>query len=329
MAPQVERMSFRQPFDRTVPLLDAETPTFLGVPAARSARDLEGADAVILGIAYAMPELPTGAELVPRHLRVASAKFRGGYLPEMDLDPLGALRVLDRGDLAADSPDPHAASEHAQRAVAEIVAAGAIPITIGGNAPAASYACLRAIAGAAPGEVGVVNLDEHGDNREEYLGSRLNAFTWVARSLEVPDVRPAHWAQVGMRGPGNVREQRHWFRDRGVRVFTASDHQKLGTEGLIRAALAIAAEGTRGIWFAVDFDVLDTSAVPGWSYPDPLGLSARDLLRFSYEVGNAQPPPLGYSLMGLPAGSEPALWLACWSIVYLLAGLCHRRGVTG
>src|SRR3954447_20530537 len=154
----------------TFPLLNETTPTFLGVPPARTPADLAGAGAAIIGIPYVIPEFPYGADLVPRHLRVASAKFRGGYLPEFDLDPLTALNVVDYGDVEVDPLDVGASIERTRVKVAEVLAAGAIPITIGGNAPIAAFAPLAEVAGAVDGTMGVVNLDEHGDNFESFRG---------------------------------------------------------------------------------------------------------------------------------------------------------------
>ena len=324
-----DTFAFEQPVDRTVRLLTGTTPTFLDVPAVRSIAELRdsGARAAIIGIPYVIREFPYDADLVPRHLRVAAAKFRGGYLPEYDLDPLAALHVVDYGDVTIDPDDVPGSLEHVRQVLADVIAAGVMPITIGGNAPLAAYPSLQAVAAATAGPVGVVNLDEHGDNRDIYLGETMNAFTWVARSLELPFVEPHTWAQLGMRGPGNVRSQVEWFRTRGVHLFTAHEHLELGTAALIRAALDVATSGTRALWFAVDWDVLDTSAAPGWSYPDPLGFSARDMLELSYAIGRAQPAVAGYALMALPAWSRPPLWLATWSILYVLAGICQRLGL--
>lgn len=327
--PGPDTFAFEQPVDRTLRLLTGVTPTFLGVPAVRSVDELRasGARVAIIGIPYVIREFPYGADLVPRHLRVAAAKFRGGYLPEYDLDPLTALGVVDFGDVTIDPDDVRGSLERVRQTLADVIAAGVMPITIGGNAPLAAYPSIQAIAAATGGPVGVVNLDEHGDNREIYMGETMNAFTWVARSLELPHVSARNWAQIGMRGPGNVREQVEWFRARGVSLFTAREHLQLGTPDLIRAALEVASDGAQALWLAVDWDVLDTSAAPGWSYPDPLGFSAHDILRLSYEIGRAQPPLAGYALMALPAWSRPPLWLATWSILYVLAGMCERLGL--
>jgi arginase family enzyme len=316
-------------YDRTFPLLNETTPTFLGVPAARTPADLANAGAAIVGIPYVIPEFPYGADLVPRHIRVASAKYRGGYLPELDLDPLAALNVVDYGDVEVDPLDVATSIERTRAKVAEVVAAGAIPITIGGNAPIAAFAPLAEVAAAVDGALGVVNLDEHGDNFEAFRGEAMHAFTWVARSLELPNVPHQAWAQLGMRGPGNAREQYDWFRRKGAHLFTARDHRELGTPALVRRAVEIAGAGTAATFFAIDWDILDTSAAPGWSYPDPLGFTANDMLHLAYEIGRAEPPLAGCALMALPAWSRPTLWLACWTILYALAGVCARTGRHG
>lgn len=316
-------------YDRTFPLLNETTPTFLGVPAARTTADLANAGAAIIGIPYVIPEFPYGADLVPRHLHVASAKYRGGYLPELDLDPLVALNVVDYGDVEIDPLDVSASIERTRAKVAEVVAAGCIPITIGGNAPIAAFAPLAEVAAAIDGTLGVVNLDEHGDNVEAFRGESMHAFTWAARSLEQPNVPYQAWAQLGMRGPGNAREQHDWFRRKGAHLFTARDHQALGTPALVKRALDIAGAGTAATFLATDWDILDTSAAPGWSYPDPLGFTANDMLHLAYEIGRSQPPLAGCALMALPAWSRPTLWLACWTILYALAGVCARTGRHG
>jgi arginase family enzyme len=325
--PTPDAFTFEQPPDRTLPLLNATTPTFLGIRRAANPADLQGADAAIIGIPYVIPEFPYDADLVPRHIRVASAKFRGGYLPELDLDPLSALRVLDYGDVEVDPLDVPASNERVRAKVAEVLAAGALPVTIGGNAPVAAFAPLQAVSELASGPIGVLNLDEHGDNREVYLDNTMNAFTWVARSMELRHVSAARWAQIGMRGPGNLREQVDWFRRKGVHLYTSSQHRRLGTVGLVDEALGYGTRDAAALWLGIDWDVLDTSAAPGWSYPDPLGFSAADILHLSLTMGRAEPGLAGYALMALPAWARPPLWLACWSILYVLAGICQRKGL--
>ena len=325
--PGPDTFAFEQPRDRTLPLLDDATPTFLGVPPARTPADLEGAGAAIIGIPSASGEPPHAADLVPRHLRVASAKFRGGFLPEMDLDPLAALNVVDYGDVVVDPGDVSGSIERSRQTVAEVVAAGAIPITIGGNAPVAGYAPLRAVAEATDGPLGVINLDEYGDNLDEYLGERMHGSTWVARALELSGVDAGRWVQVGMRGPGNVRDQFRWFRERGATLFTSREYGLFGTQQIVREAIDAASEGAAATFLAIDWSVIDSSSAPDWVYPDPLGLTSNDILHLSFEVGRSMTPLAGYALMSLPAWSRPPLWLASWSILYVLAGICAREGL--
>ena len=89
-----------------VPMLDAETPSFMGLPIAKTKEDLTGADIAIIGVPYDTPP-STGRDpdswkdfhLAPRATRINSMRY-GGYLPEYDLNVLQHLRIVDYGDAA-------------------------------------------------------------------------------------------------------------------------------------------------------------------------------------------------------------------------------------
>ena len=130
-----------------------------------------------------------------------------------------------------------------------------------------------------------------------------------------------------MRGPGNEREQFRRFREQGASLFTSRDHELFGTQQIVREAIAAAADGAAATFLAIDWDVLDSGAAPGWEYPSPLGLTGGDVLHLSFEVGRSMSPLAGYALTSLPARARAPLQLATWSILYVLAGICARDGL--
>ena len=87
-----------------VPMLDASTPSFMGVPVARAKEELADADIAIIGVPYDTPPSAgrdpnswAGFRTAPRVVRINSMKY-AGYLPEFDLDVLEHLKVVDYGD---------------------------------------------------------------------------------------------------------------------------------------------------------------------------------------------------------------------------------------
>jgi agmatinase len=84
---------------RNFPLLEVDTPTFMGQPHAVTPKDLEGADVVIIGAPYvaswqeyagvAKSEWIAG----PKRVRQQSIRYQSGYVQDFDLDVFEHLRV--------------------------------------------------------------------------------------------------------------------------------------------------------------------------------------------------------------------------------------------
>ena len=181
------------------------TPTIYGAPLAQGPEDLRGADVAFLGIPWQAPSpqrwlggvMPNyDTFLSPSTFRQNSLVHRG-YLPELDLDVFEHLRLVDYGnaDVVHDMKQTLA---NVERRVKEIIDAGCIPVTIGGNAGPSTYPVLKAVAERADGPTAVLNFDAHHDNqrgeweqddpRQPRWGS-----TWARRILSLPGVDPAKY----------------------------------------------------------------------------------------------------------------------------------------
>src|ERR671916_818162 len=105
--------------------------TFAGVPYTQDAAYLEGVDVAIVGAPTddLVSDRP-GTRFGPRAIRAASSP--SGPELETSVDAISELRVVDFGDapvLPADPARSHAAIE---ATVAQVLAAGPIPVVIGG-----------------------------------------------------------------------------------------------------------------------------------------------------------------------------------------------------
>src|ERR687885_2025896 len=109
-----EQPSHVPPFEPIVemrsPRVYGSFPTLFGTSLAETREDLRGADVAFLGVPWRAPTTPSsffiggvrsnfeGTQLTPSYFRLNSLDY-GGYLPELDLDVLGRIKLVDRGDV--------------------------------------------------------------------------------------------------------------------------------------------------------------------------------------------------------------------------------------
>lgn len=308
-----------------VPMLDEHTPSFMGLPIARTKADLKGADVAIIGIPYDTPP-STGRDpdswkdfrLAPRVIRVNSMRY-GGYLPEHDLDVFEHLRVVDYGDAEITS-DVNESMRNVMEKVRDVIEAGARPITLGGFSPCSSYAVVGGLAQQTEGRVGTLSLDAHGDCTDASLGGDRspNGSTWEARMWEhFPNVDPTRHSEIGMRGPRNRRAMVEKYKAVGARMFPAAEVHKRGIEAVCAEALDKSFDGVERTWFHFDLDVLDIGAVPEWG-DEPLGLSARECIHTVEQAARRGLDGLSFVFVAPKAGTSAIVIYTC---VYYMAGL--------
>ena len=324
-----------------VPRLYGGVPTLFGAPLAETAEDLRGADVAFLGIPWRAPTPDSrtgsmtanyeGTALTPSQFRVNAIRY-GGYLPELDLDVFEHLRLVDRGDVDV-SRDMRRTLETVERAIATLLEAGCIPITLGGNAGPSTYPVIKAIAARAGGPVAVLNLDAHADNergdwQEDDPREPRWASSWVWRILGLPGVDPARFYHFGLRGPLNDRETFARFQERGVpreHVFTYRELKQARRAGFEEWAEALAREiahGAAKVWIAIDPDVLDLSSNPDFG-DDPLGPSAAEVIELVYQTARAagREKFAGLALMAIPYTAQTLHHICVYILLYALAGM--------
>jgi len=168
--------------------------------------------------------------------------------------------------------------------VAEAVAAGRIPLILGGD----HSLSIGSVAGSARGrEIGLIWIDAHGDfNTAEITpsgnihGMSLACLTGhghpdlIGFAGRVPAVNPAHVALVGVRDldPG----ERQALRASGVRCFTMQDIDRRGFSAVMEDAITIASQAADGFHVSFDLDVIDPREAPGVGTPVPGGISYRE-----------------------------------------------------
>ena len=170
--------------------------------------------------------------------------------------------------------------EAIERTVAQVVAAGAVPIVLGGDHSIAEPD-IRACA-APHGQVALVHFDTHTDTGTEVFGVERSHGTPMYRLVEDGIVDPRRYVQIGLRGYWPGEREFAWQRERGITSFFMHDVRELGIDLVVERAVAIVGDGPA--FLSVDVDVLDPAFAPGTGTPEPGGMTSADLLRACREL---------------------------------------------
>ena len=261
---------------------DVSEVTFLGLPSMALGPGDDHPDVAVLGIPFGVPYPspgPTaGCADAPAAVRARSrrlAHFADHHDFDLDAPMLvgsPALRVADAGDVDGTPEDGAGNSARAEAAVRALLAAGAVPLVLGGD-DSVPIPVLRAYGSGEP--LTVLQIDAHLDFRDEVAGVRDGYSSPMRRGSEMEHVtRIVH---VGLRGVGSARSSDVAdARAAGNLLVTARELRERGVEWLLGQLPA-----RERIFVAFDLDGLDPSVAPAVSGVSPGGLSydeAGDLL---------------------------------------------------
>lgn len=249
------------------------------------ALDLDNLDAdfAVLGMPYGAAYTPqdynNDQTKAPTAIRQASDRvIRSPERYDFDIDgPLlqnrSDIRFVDCGDVPADLNEPRGHFIRAEQATRKILAAGAMPIVLGGD-HGITNPVLRAFD--AQGPLTIVQLDAHLDWRDEVNGVKDGLSSPIRRASELPFVKDIF--QIGMRASGSARqEEADYAREWGANIITAYELHDIGMD----AVLARIPDGGR-YYLTIDADGLDPTCMPAVAGPAPGGVTfvqARKLIR--------------------------------------------------
>ena len=247
--------------------------TFGGLPYTEDPAELAGIDVAVVGAPTddLVSDRP-GTRFGPRAIRAASCP-PGPHL-EAKVDAFADLRMVDFGDAPVVPADPARSHAAIEATVGQVLAAGAIPIVLGGDHSIAEPD-IRACA-AARGPVGLVHFDTHTDTGTQVFGVEVSHGTPMYRLVEEGAVDPMRYVQIGLRGYWPGEAEFEWQKEKGITSFFAHDVRRLGIEDVIKQTLAIVGKGV--VFLTIDVDVLDPAFAPGTGTPEPGGLTPAELL---------------------------------------------------
>lgn len=237
--------------------------------------DAIDADVAILGAPFDFgTQWRPGARFGPRAVREASTLFAfghaGAYDHEDDATYLGPeVRIVDIGD--ADIIHTDTVGSHANIAlgVRKIIAAGALPVVIGGD-HSINIPCIEAFEGHGP--IHIVQIDAHLDFVDERHGVRFGHGNPMRRASEKPYVTGL--SQFGIRNVSSTaREGYAAARAKGSDILSVRQFRALGVPAVLERVPAGAS-----YYLSIDIDGFDPSIAPGTGTPSHGGFLYYEIL---------------------------------------------------
>jgi agmatinase len=232
------------------------------------------ADVAILGAPFDFgTQWRAGARFGPRAVREASTLFSfghaGAYDHEDDVTYLEAVRMMDIGDADIVHTDTVTSHANIEAGVRAILAAGALPVVIGGD-HSINIPCIRAFDGQGP--IHVVQIDAHLDFVDVRHGVRFGHGNPMRRAAEQAHVTGL--SQFGIRNVSSTaRDGYDAARAMGSDILSVRQVRKLGVE----TTLARIPEGAR-YYVTIDIDAFDPSIAPGTGTPSHGGFLYYEVL---------------------------------------------------
>jgi len=259
------------------------------------------ADVAIMGAPFDFgTQWRAGARFGPRGVREASTLFSfghaGAYDHEDDTTYLPSdVRIVDIGDADIVHTDTETSHANIEAGVRAILAAGALPVVIGGD-HSINIPCINAFDD--QGDIHILQIDAHLDFVDERHGVRYGHGNPMRRAAEKPYVTGL--TQVGIRNVSSTaREGYDDARAMGSTILSVRQARALGPEGVI----ANIPTGAR-VYVTIDIDAFCPSIAPGTGTPSHGGFLYYDVLEMLQVVARRH-EVVGIDLVEVAADSDP------------------------
>jgi len=267
--------SHPQPVDAALVPRFGAIATFMRLPHVAEPAEL---DIALIGVPWdGGTTNRAGARHGPREVRNMSSFIRKVHHVSR-IAPYELCRIADLGDAPVNPIDLKDSLARIERFFAKVHAAGAAPLSVGGD-HLVTLPIFRAIA--AGGPVGMVHVDAHSDTNDSYFGgNKYTHGTPFRRAIEEGLLDPRRTVQIGIRGSIYSDQDMAFAEKSGIRIMYMEEFARIGVEKAIAIARRTVGRGPTYVSF--DVDGLDPVYAPGTGTPEIGGLTtleAQQLIR--------------------------------------------------
>lgn len=263
-------------------------PTFFRLPVALGPEDLKAGkvEVAFFGASVDISTGQRGTGYGPMAVRMGDivgawgegAALASGHPVVGDLDWTKELVAVDYGDAPIDILSQERSVLPVYEMAKEIMEAGAMPVTVGGD-HSLMYADIAAAAAVyGKGNIAVIHFDAHFDGIPLMFGHYLSHGAMVRRLIDEGHVNGEDFYQIGLNSVKPSGKDMKWMHASGLKFHFMQDIDDRGWKAVMDEILAnIKKGGKKYVFVSVDTDVLDPAYAPGMGTPEPGGLTIREL----------------------------------------------------
>lgn len=234
------------------------------------------------------------------------------------------IPVYDAGDIEpASSNDEAALHETHDRITAALLAIhslGMVPICIGGGHDL-TFPAIRALSKHIGAPAGGINIDPHLDVRES-VGSGMP----YRAAIEGGFLDPQRFVEFGIGRFSNSKAHTDYLRERFAALIPIEKARDFKSAIPVAFDRGFPAGRSDAGFVSLDLDVIDASAAPGVSAPNPDGLSVERVLQVVHRAGE-HPAVRHFDIMELSPPNDSAdrtARIAALCFLTFLAGFMER-----
>ena len=297
------------------------------IPMETDALKSCGARYAFMGIPYDEGNVgKPGSEDGAQAFRMASHEYFP-YWVEYQVDLEGYC--VDCGNVRIPKVSPELAHERIYRAVREVLNSGLTPVICGGD-HSISIPASRALSDhiGEQNKMGCLHLGAHLDMADSWAGEKVTSPCSLARITELPNVNSENVSHVGARNSMNPKDHIDLAKSRGVRIFSMFETLDRGVDSVINEAADRLWNGTAGQYLSINMNVMDASAAPGVTAPEPGGLESREVMQLATILGQKGTPSVIEisELSPVYDVSDTTSKLAACIVLRIMAANCKERG---
>ena len=238
--------------------------------------DAIDADVAVIGVPNDMgTQWRSGARFGPRGIREASTLFSFGHAGAYDHEDdkmyltRDQVRIVDVGDADIVHTDMVKSHANTELAIRKILAAGAMPVALGGD-HSIHAPVIKAFDAAGP--IHIIHFDAHLDFVNERHGVRYGHGNPLRRASEMAHI--TGMTQLGIRNvsSSNIQDYRD-ARSAGSKIFSVRQIRKLGVSGVLDEIPM-----AKNYYMTIDIDGFDPSIAPGTGTPSHGGFLYYEVL---------------------------------------------------